>query len=161
MYELFLCWLVLDVFMSWMDVFMVVLNWIFGWIWMFVKCLDILRNNGIAWMLMWILSFVSGGFLIFQRKLCPNFQFFNMHMFRGSLLSFIESLLQSFMRVFFHHQKRGDCWTLVDFDNTKTLMLCFLIKLNKRFRMSIKILKRIFTNELSSLISSGQIRIPI
>ena len=53
------------------------------------------------------------------------------------------------------------CWTLVDFDDTKTLMLYFLIKLNKCFRMSIKIPKRIFTNELLRLISSGQIRIPI
>ena len=41
-----------------------------------------------------IFAFVyQGVFLNFQRKLCPNFQFFIMHMFRGSLLSFIESLL--------------------------------------------------------------------
>ena len=26
------------------------------------------------------------------------------------------------------------CWTLVDFDDTKTLMLCLLIKLNKCFQ---------------------------
>ena len=33
--------------------------------------------------------------------------------------------------MFCYHQKGGDCWTLVDFDDTKTLMLCLLIKLNK------------------------------
>ena len=51
------------------------------------------------------------------------------------------------------------CWTLIDFDDTKTLMLCLLIKLNKCFRMQIKIPKKIFTNEHLELFSSIQIRI--
>ena len=44
--------------------------------------------------------YFSGGFLNFQRKLCPNFQLFIMYMFRGSFLSFIESLLESLIGCF-------------------------------------------------------------
>ena len=39
-------------------------------------------------------------------------------------------------------------------------MLCLLIKLNKCFKMQIKIPKKIFTNEHLELFSSVQIRIP-
>ena len=57
------------------------------WIWMLTMfvCLDIL------WKTMELLEYcghnyfcVSGVFLNLQRKLCPNFHFFIMHMFRGS-----------------------------------------------------------------------------
>ena len=85
-----LCMVVLTCLVLNVYVFMVILDWIFG----LFECLNIL------WKTIKLLEYcghdcfcISRGFLNFQRKLCPNFQFFNMHMFRGSLLSFIESLL--------------------------------------------------------------------
>ena len=50
-------------------------------------------------------------------------------------------------------------WTLVDFDDTKILMLCLLIKLISVFKMKINIPKLIFTNEHLEPFSSIQIRI--
>ena len=63
--------------LSWMFMFlwlfMVILDWIFG----LFECLNIL------WKIIKLLEYcghdcfcISGGLLNFQRKLCPNFQFF-------------------------------------------------------------------------------------
>ena len=49
--------------------------------------------------------------------------------------------------MFCHHQKMGDCWTLIDFDDTKTLILSLLIKLIKCFRDNMNIPFKQFTNE--------------
>ena len=60
-------------------------------------------------------------------------------------------------------EKKGrpwGCWTLVDFDYTKTPMLWLLIKLIKCFKDYTKIPKWIFTNEHLEQFSSVQIRIP-
>ena len=74
-----------------------VLFWMFGYGCLLKQCLNVCLD--ILWKTMELLEYcghncfcVSGGFLNFQRKLCPNFYFFIMHMFRGSFLSFIESL---------------------------------------------------------------------
>ena len=88
MYELMFMCFVLDVWFGYgcfgLDIWMwMLVKTMFGYFEKQKNCLNIDVD----------IVFVSGGFLHFQRKLCLNFQFFCMHMFRGSLLSFIESLL--------------------------------------------------------------------
>ena len=77
---------------------------------------------------------ISGGFLNFQRKLCLNFQVLIMHVIRGSFKVKTESFFNLLIGCFVIIKKGGDCWTLVDFDDTKTLTLSLLIKLIKCFR---------------------------
>ena len=71
----------------------------------------------------------------------------------------MKSLLYSFDRVSCHHKKWRDCWTFIDFDDTKTFMLWLLIKRIKCFTDYINIPKWFFTNEHLEQFFGVQIRI--